>query len=68
MLIYLIAIRDLKFVQTKLNEIESQWKILLVLFKDLNRKKMVQCLERLEDSLQAFQVSDFRIRKILYFR
>jgi hypothetical protein len=67
-LIYLVMIRDLKFVQIKLNEIESQWKILLVLFKDLNRKKIVQCLERLEDSLKAFEVSNFCIRKTLHFR
>jgi tetratricopeptide (TPR) repeat protein len=51
------AIRDLKFVQTKLNEIESQSKILLVLSKKLNQKKILVCLQRLEDSLQGFQVS-----------
>jgi hypothetical protein len=55
------VIRDLKFVQTKLNEIESQSTILLVLFKNLNQKKIVDCLTRLEDSLQAFQVSDLCI-------
>jgi tetratricopeptide (TPR) repeat protein len=46
-------------VQTKLNEIESQSKILLVLFRNLNQKKLAACLQRLEDSLQGFQVSNF---------
>jgi hypothetical protein len=36
--------RDLKFVQTTLNEIESQSKILLVLFKNLNQKKILACI------------------------
>ncbi|KAF9062401.1 hypothetical protein BDP27DRAFT_1336687 [Rhodocollybia butyracea] len=49
--------QDLKFIQSKLNEIGKQNAILVILFRGLNENKVQECVGRLENALESFHLS-----------
>ncbi|KAF9062390.1 hypothetical protein BDP27DRAFT_1336672, partial [Rhodocollybia butyracea] len=49
--------RDLKFIQSKLNEIATQNAILVILFRRLNEDKVQECVGRLGNALESFHFS-----------
>lgn len=49
--------RDLRYIQTKLEEIASQRPLLLILFKSYNEEKIGKCVDRLNNSLQRFNLT-----------
>ncbi|KAG2010231.1 hypothetical protein CC2G_013068 [Coprinopsis cinerea AmutBmut pab1-1] len=49
--------RDLQIIQQDLAKITAQNKLLLIFFKNANKSKVDDCVERLNDALQSFQMS-----------
>ncbi|KAF8722322.1 hypothetical protein AX14_009900 [Amanita brunnescens Koide BX004] len=47
---------DLRIIQEDLTRIASQNRLLLIFFKNVNKSTMDQCLDRLNGSLQTFQI------------
>ncbi|KAF9059131.1 hypothetical protein BDP27DRAFT_1431787 [Rhodocollybia butyracea] len=49
--------RDLKYIQSKLDEIAKQNTFLVILFRSLNENKVQGCVERLGNALESFHLA-----------
>ncbi|KAF8069974.1 hypothetical protein FPV67DRAFT_995238 [Lyophyllum atratum] len=48
---------DLRYIQTKLDEISSQHALLTILFRSFNEDKVRRCVGRLENALESFSLA-----------
>lgn len=51
----------MQYIETKLNDITSQHRLLVILFRSLNDDKVRKCVAKLDSSLEGFKVLPYFI-------
>ncbi|KAG6839409.1 hypothetical protein C0991_002815, partial [Blastosporella zonata] len=49
--------REMYYIETKLNDIASQHRLLIILFRSLNEDKVRKCVARLDTSIETFKLA-----------